>query len=128
MEIRAAALLFGFFLDFLFGDPRWLYHPIRLIGSAISAVEKGIQAVFPKTPRGERAGGILLILLIGSGSFALPFFVLKMLYGWSQTAGFLLESFLCYQLTAARDLKGESMKVYRELTEGSLAGARRQSL
>ena len=62
MEIRAAALLFGFFLDFLFGDPRWLYHPIRLIGSAISAVEKGIRAVFPKTPRGERAGGILLFL------------------------------------------------------------------
>ena len=53
MEIRAAALLFGFFLDFLFGDPRWLYHPIRLIGSAISAVEKGIRAVFPKTPRGK---------------------------------------------------------------------------
>ena len=40
MEVRAAALLFGFFLDFLFGDPRWLCHPVRLIGSAISAAEK----------------------------------------------------------------------------------------
>ena len=74
MEVRAAALLFGFFLDFLFGDPRWLCHPVRLIGSAISAAEKGIRSVFPQTPRGERAGGILLILLIGSASFALPFF------------------------------------------------------
>ena len=62
MEVRAAALLFGFFLDFLFGDPRWLCHPVRLIGSAISAAEKGIRSVFPQTPRGERAGGILSIL------------------------------------------------------------------
>ena len=123
MEVRAAALLFGFFLDFLFGDPRWLCHPVRLIGSAISAAEKGIRSVFPQTPRGERAGGILLILLIGSASFALPFFALKILYGWSQAAGFLLESFFCYQLTAARGLKDESIKVYRELTEGSLLGA-----
>ena len=125
MEVRAAALLFGFFLDFLFGDPRWLCHPVRLIGSAISAAEKGIRSVFPQTPRGERAGGILLILLIGSASFALPFFALKILYGWSQAAGFLLESFFCYQLTAARGLKDESIKVYRELTEGSLLGARK---
>lgn len=125
MEVRAAALLFGFFLDFLFGDPRLLCHPVRLIGSAISAAEKGIRSVFPQTPRGERAGGILLILLIGSASFALPFFALKILYGWSQAAGFLLESFFCYQLTAARGLKDESMKVYRELTEGSLLGARK---
>ena len=26
----------GFFLDMLFGDPYWLPHPIRLIGSLIS--------------------------------------------------------------------------------------------
>ena len=36
-----------------------------------------------------------------------------------------MESFFCYQLTAARGLKDESIKVYRELTEGSLLGARK---
>lgn len=27
-----AACVTGFFLDRLFGDPVWLYHPVRMIG------------------------------------------------------------------------------------------------
>ena len=30
------ALLAGFALDLLLGDPQWLYHPVRVIGSYIS--------------------------------------------------------------------------------------------
>ncbi len=33
------ALVIGFVLDLLFGDPRWLPHPIRFIGLAIEKVE-----------------------------------------------------------------------------------------
>ncbi|MBS7007387.1 adenosylcobinamide-phosphate synthase CbiB [Anaerostipes sp.] len=126
MELRAAALFLGFFLDFLIGDPHWLYHPVRLIGSAISVLSRGIRSVLPETDRGERAGGILLILLIGAGCFCIPFFLLKLCYGWNRTAGFLLESLFCYQMIAAKALKDESMKVFAELKKGSLSGARRE--
>lgn len=125
MEVRAASLLLGVFLDFLFGDPHWIYHPVRLIGSAISLFERGIRRTFPKTEWGERLGGAVLILIIGCQTFLFPFFILRAAYGWHQTAGFLLESFFCYQLTAAKSLKDESMKVFRALTKGSLKEARK---
>ena len=34
------ACMTGFGLDLIFGDPYWLYHPIRLIGHLISFLEK----------------------------------------------------------------------------------------
>ena len=39
MLISLAACVTGFLLDFLFGDPVWLYHPVRLIGN-LSPSEK----------------------------------------------------------------------------------------
>ena len=51
------ALAAGFLLDLIFGDPRWLYHPVCLIGNLISVLEKGIRRIFPKTNAGELAGG-----------------------------------------------------------------------
>ncbi len=41
------------------------------------------------------------------------------------TARFLLESFFCYQLLAAKSLCVESMKVCRELKKGDTEGARK---
>ncbi len=34
------ALVLGFFLDLLIGDPHWIYHPVRFIGLIISLLEK----------------------------------------------------------------------------------------
>ena len=64
--IRLLTLPAGFILDLLMGDPRWLYHPVCLIGNLISILEKGIRKVFPKTDKGERAGGILFYYLFYS--------------------------------------------------------------
>jgi len=38
------ALLIGFVLDLLLGDPAWLYHPVCLIGKYISWMEKKLRA------------------------------------------------------------------------------------
>ena len=53
--IRLLTLPAGFILDLLMGDPRWLYHPVCLIGNLISILEKGIRRVFPKPDKGDRA-------------------------------------------------------------------------
>ena len=47
------AVLGGFVLDAVFGDPAWLPHPVVYMGKAISALEKGLRARLPKTPEGE---------------------------------------------------------------------------
>jgi len=48
------AVLGGFLLDALFGDPVWLPHPVVLMGRCISALEKRLRTALPKTQRGER--------------------------------------------------------------------------
>lgn len=51
MKYTAFALLAGFVLDMLFGDPRWLYHPVCVIGNLIAALEKRIRSIFPKSKK-----------------------------------------------------------------------------
>ena len=43
------AVLGGFVLDAIFGDPAWLPHPVVLMGKAIIALEKRLRAALPKT-------------------------------------------------------------------------------
>ena len=50
-------LLAGFGIDCLLGDPHGLPHPVVLIGKTISALERALRKMFPKTPRGARAAG-----------------------------------------------------------------------
>lgn len=118
------ALLIGFTLDLIFGDPYWLYHPVCVIGSLIAFLEKRIRKIFPKSHKGELAGGTLVVLLVCLFSFGVPLAVTRMLYRCAPLAGFVLETFWCYQLFAAKSLKTESMKVYDRLKNGTIEEAR----
>ena len=61
------ALLIGFFVDLLLGDPHSIPHPVVWIGKLISAAEKLVRRLFPKTVRGENiAGGVLWVLSCSS--------------------------------------------------------------
>ena len=124
MKYRLLALVLGFVLDLILGDPRWLYHPICVIGNLIAFLEKRIRNIFPKSEKGQLAGGVLEVILVCLISFGVPFVVLTMLYKWIPAAGFVLETFWCYQLFAAKSLKTESMKVYDRLKNGTIEEAR----
>lgn len=118
------AVVCGFLLDLLFGDPRWLYHPVRVIGNGISLLEKGLRKIFPKTKAGERMGGAILVILIVTFSAGIPCLILLAAYRYKIWLGFVLESFMCYQLLATRSLRDESKKVYDALKEGNLEKSR----
>lgn len=119
------AMGLGFCLDLLFGDPRWMPHPVRFIGLLIERAERILRKCFPSTKGGELAAGGLLVVLVAGISSALPWGVLTLLRGVSPLAALLLEGFWCYQLLAVKDLKVESMAVYRALSAGDLPAARR---
>lgn len=118
------ALAAGFFIDLLVGDPRWLYHPVCIIGNLIAFLEKQIRRIFPKTKGGELAGGAVEVLLVCMLSFGIPFLAVRFLYNISVWAGLALETFWCYQLLATKSLKTESMKVYDRLKNGTIEEAR----
>ena len=124
MFYHTIALAAGFLLDLLMGDPRWLYHPVCLIGNLIGFLEKRIRKIFPETEKGQILGGLLEVILICAFSFGLPWILLSVLYKNVPMAGVLLETFWCYQLLATKSLKDESMKVYDRLKNGTIEEAR----
>jgi adenosylcobinamide-phosphate synthase len=124
MKVHLIALMLGFILDSIFGDPRWLYHPICAIGNLIAFLEKKIRKIFPQNERGQFAGGCLEVILVCLLSLGIPFGILWGVYSLSPVAGLVLETFWCYQLLAAKSLKTESMRVYKALKHGTLADAR----
>lgn len=120
------ALAAGALLDFLIGDPRWLYHPVCLIGKWISLAEKGIRKIMPKSKKGELAGGFLEVLIVALLSFGLPFLILRIAYHYCKWIGLALEIFWCGQLLAGKSLKTESMKVYNALKNEELEKGRQE--
>lgn len=115
----------GFVLDFLFGDPVWLYHPVRLIGALTAFLEKQFRRLCGESKGAQLAAGAVLWLLVVTVSTAIPWLVLSITGHIHPALRFVIESFWCYQLLAAKSLKQESMKVYAELKKGDLKLARR---
>ena len=52
MKWSLFALLIGFCIDLVVGDPHSLPHPVVAIGRLISASERFFRRVFPATPGG----------------------------------------------------------------------------
>ena len=65
------AVLGGFVLDCLFGDPAWLPHPVVYMGKAISRLEKFLRSRLPKTPQGELLGGAVTLAVLVAMIFKL---------------------------------------------------------
>jgi len=124
MKWTLLAVCFGFLLDLLLGDPRWLYHPVRIIGNGISLAEKMLRSIFPGTEKGERIAGGVLVLIITGFSVAVPLGILYLGYRWNFWLGLAVETFMCYQLLAARSLRDESKRVYDALKTGDLEKSR----
>ena len=118
------AVALGFLLDLIFGDPVWLYHPVRIIGKLITLFEKLLRRLFPDTRAGQRTAGVFLVLFVTGISTAVPALVLHWLYQVQVWAGFAVETFWCYQILAVKALRVESMRVYSAVKEGDLPKAR----
>ena len=82
--LRLLAILLGFLVDCVIGDPAGLPHPVIFIGKLISRSEKTLRKLFPKTPRGEFYAGAVMAFFVPVISAAVPFGIL-----------FLCQPFIC---------------------------------
>lgn len=110
-------------LDTAVGDPRWLPHPVRFMGSVIAWCDDRIRPLLHR-PAGQQAAGVLL-------AFGLPALVYAIGWGAIELAGRLhwvlgrvVEVVLAFTTLAARDLIDHARSVLRALEAKSLEGAR----
>ena len=119
------AVLGGFVLDALFGDPAWLPHPVVYMGKAIAKLEKFLRPRLPKTPQGELLGGAIVAFCLPVGTLLLTGLVCWGAARLHPLLGLAVQMFWCGQALAARGLVQESTNVYKELKKPDLSGARK---
>ena len=119
------AVVGGFVLDALFGDPAWLPHPVVFMGRAIARLEGFLRPRLPKTPKGEVLGGAIVAFCLPVGTLLFTGAVCRGAARLHPLLGLAIQMFWCAQALAARGLVQESTNVYKELTKPDLPAARR---
>lgn len=123
MTICVAAFL-GFLLDMWLADPGWMPHPVVLMGKCITRLEKVLRSRFPATPKGERAAGCVLAVLLPVGTLVLTGAICLLAGRIHPLLGLVVQTFWCWQALAVKGLAEESKNVYRQLAAEDLPGAR----
>jgi adenosylcobinamide-phosphate synthase len=110
----------AFVLDIMIGDPRWLPHPIRIIGRCIEYLEKVLRSIFAS----ERMAGIFLTGIIVLGSYLITFKIISIFYGFGTVWGIAVSIIIIFYSLSIRDLLNETRGVLKALKSGNLPKAR----
>jgi adenosylcobinamide-phosphate synthase len=114
------ALALAVLADLAFGDPVYRFHPIRLIGASLTAIENGLRRVGAD----GYGGGLALFTLLSvlwAGVFTLAQFAFAALGAWP---AWLFHVFVVYSLLAFGDLIRHVWRVERALARKGLPLAR----
>jgi adenosylcobinamide-phosphate synthase len=112
----------AFFLDILFGDPKYLPHPIRWMGKAIEALEP----LFRKIPLQPAFCGLLFAMGLVIGTWSLTALSLSVAQALHPLLKIGLEIILIYYCISARSLKDAAMEVSRYLQQKNLEAAKKK--
>lgn len=109
----AIKFLLAYIIDLLLGDPRWIYHPVIVIGKLISFFEK----ILYKFKNKILAGAFLNILTL------VLTFLISLFFSY---LGIFFEIFFLYTTLATRCLADEGKKVYKILKQGDIEKAKKE--
>lgn len=117
-------LIVAFWIDWLFGDPSSMPHPVVGIGKMIETLEKRLRAIATNA-FALKLSGVVLVLVIVGGSYAVVWGAL----GWLERYAHPLLAWgvgvwLISTTIAAKGLADAGMDVYRWLAAGELDRAR----
>ncbi len=110
----------GFVLDLIFGDPKWLPHPVKLMGKAI----RWLEGFLRRCVSWERLAGTLLVVLVVGGSLFVTGIMVAAANEIGPLAGFVVASIVIWTTLAVKDLATHAKKVLFPLMTGDVARAR----
>ncbi|MCT8976642.1 adenosylcobinamide-phosphate synthase CbiB [Clostridium sp. CX1] len=116
------AIFLAVILDWIIGDPYWFPHPVIYIGKLISFLEKRGRK-FCKTNKGIKFFGGLIVVIVASISFMIPFILLKLI-GDITWLYIIINTVIIWTTLAAKCLAQEAKKVYYALKDNNLGDAR----
>ncbi|MDD3472609.1 MAG: adenosylcobinamide-phosphate synthase CbiB [Syntrophaceae bacterium] len=113
-------ILFAVILDWIIGDPRNMFHPIRVMGRLAAILEDLTRRYLSS----ERLAGILTVLILLVSVFLVTTFVIDLFAGITSFLGFIVATLIIYTGIATRDLYNHAMDVFRALENNDLTEAR----
>jgi adenosylcobinamide-phosphate synthase len=115
-------LLIAVALDLLLGDPRWLPHPVRAIGTLAVAMEKIARRWFGSTRFAGAIAAVSVYLLAGITAWGAIVLACRV----NPLAGDIVSIVILYTTIAARDLASHAVAIYLPLMQNDLPTARRR--
>ena len=120
---QTSAIVIGFILDFFVGDPHAIPHPVVAIGKLISFLDSRL-----RIGRGDKRDiprGISTVLIVTVISIAVPSFILLIMWKIHPIAYLVVNSIMCAQIVAARELVRECTAVEKAVEKGNIEEARK---
>jgi adenosylcobinamide-phosphate synthase len=127
----AFMLIAAIVIDWLFGDPKWLTHPVIYIGRFIRWMEKKLLPLKSSTitfesnkSRSDKLRGILLCFWTIGFCFCLIWVILKLCNFIHPWLGYAVNTWFISTTIAIKGLKDAGLLVYRALQKKNLIEAR----
>ena len=110
----------AFMLDLILGDPRYLPHPVRLMGKTIEVAEPR----FRKIPVDPIIAGSLFAIGLITGTWLLTYFLLVAVNSIHPMLKNAFEIILIYYCISAGSLEEAALEIMRSLKNKDVTGAR----
>ncbi|MEQ1731527.1 MAG: adenosylcobinamide-phosphate synthase CbiB, partial [Vicinamibacterales bacterium] len=117
---HAAALAIACALDLALGDPVYPWHPVRLVGRALTRVERWLRAV----GLDGYGGGVVLFVVLAGAAVGVASLAIWAAASVSGSLAWVVHVALLYSLLALGDLLHHVWRIERAVRAGDLPGAR----
>ncbi len=107
--------------DIVFGDPRFIPHPVKLLGAYITFCEIRIRRIFPKH---EIIGGTFLTISTVALGYFMVFFSVRFAGFFGDHISQIVEIIWIYLGLSAGDLDRSVLRVFHALRSGNISVAR----
>lgn len=139
--LHPLVVLLAFLLDIAIGDPRWLPHPVRIIGRSIVAAEEILRVEGREQRIGNRFRGFLLVFIVVGSTFGLTWLIVYGIIKIGEISSLLQEStifekllfycsaalllYLTSTTIAVRELIDSARVVIESVKSGKIESARK---
>jgi adenosylcobinamide-phosphate synthase len=115
-------IIAAWLLDAFIGDPKHMPHPVRLIGTCISWMEK----MAPQWFTHKKAAGVFIGVLVPATAYLCAAAIIKAAFSISPWFGVIASIVLIYYCLSTRCLADEACAIFKELGSGNLSAARQR--